>query len=104
MHRPEPMENVTAHMILSDGSKRKFHIPHLANVAQGFRYIRDYLAHNKLPRAASIRFIPDEPSPPQVEEDLNKHDQTLDQTLRDCAELLGRGGEVKVHVKKGDDT
>ena len=90
MGRPKSLDNVTVHLILSDATERTFTVPHLANVAQGFRYVRDYLAHNKQPRAASIRFTQDEPSPPQIEKDLNKHDQTLDQTLRDCAKLLGR--------------
>lgn len=90
MSKAEPLENVTAHLILNDGQERQFPVLHLENVAQGFRYVQQYLKHRKLPRAASIRFTQDEPSPPQVEEDLNKHDQTLDQTLRDCAKILGR--------------
>ncbi len=90
MTKPVPLENVTARLILTDGTERKFTVPYLPSVAIGIRFVQKYLEHNKLPRAASIRFTQDEPSPPQVEADLNKHDQTLDETLRDCARILGR--------------
>lgn len=90
MSRPEPLENVTARLILADGTERKFTVPYLPSVAQGMRFVQKYLEHNKLPRAASIRFTQDEPSPPQIEKDLDKHDQTLDETLRECERLLGR--------------
>lgn len=90
MNRSEQFENVQCEVILGDGTQRVFTIPLLTSVAAGFRYVKAYCKQHRLANPASIRFNQTGPSPTQVEKDLNRHDQTLEETLRECADLLGR--------------
>lgn len=84
------LENVTCHVILNDGSTKSFKMAFVPSPAHGLRYVQRFLAHNKLRRAASIRFTQDDPTPTQVDEALNQHDQSLEQTLRQAAEMLDK--------------